>query len=647
MRISILLLVAYLTLPHNNCFSQSQLDSLINKFHNESNPDTRIALSREIGILTYTRNPDICKSIIFEAIRDSNRITDKILLGKNLNILGIVYQYQAKYDSSDIFLNQFLRIATEAENQELISSAYNNLAINYKNRSDFETSIRYFIEALKGYEMLGLDESSAAVLNDIGNTYIYMKNYEMALGYLNKTIDLLKQQESLRALSILANTHNSIGYIFRSLNNKDSAFFYYNKSLAMKEKVGNLYSWSNTKNNICSLLRDKPNDCMECYRELLSVQELIKDNAGIVRTKINLAVVYSDTKQYQQSVDQYKEIIDSYSEYCDFTMLSDLYKNIADAYSKLGFYKKAYEHRILYDKYQDSLRNHQVSKEIMNITEQYETEKKEHKIAMQKVEISEAKFKISNRNRLIFGLGGGAVAIVFFSLFIIQRNKRKAQQEKDKAIIEEQEKGLVAIINAQEEERKRVAKDLHDGVGQQISAISLNFQALAKRIDEISTNLNHDITKIKNMIQEAGTDIRAVSHQMMPRALTEFGLVDALDDMIDKSFSNSSIECHFEHRNMEERLPHNIEIGLYRIAQELLNNIIKHSNANIAHVQLVRDKTHCTLTVHDNGKGIPSTKPEGIGILNMNSRINALKGEFNLESELGSGTTATVKVRVA
>jgi signal transduction histidine kinase len=230
-------------------------------------------------------------------------------------------------------------------------------------------------------------------------------------------------------------------------------------------------------------------------------------------------------------------------------------------------------------------------------------------------------------------------------LFISQRNKRKSQAEKDAAIIEEREKGMKAIFEAQEEERKRIAKDLHDGIGQQVSAIKMFFQSLSKSFLNDKPEFKDDVEKISHMITEAGTDVRTISHQMMPRALTELGLVSALEDMVDKSFSKSEIKCTFEHYNVSDRLPQHVEIGLYRITQELLNNIIKHSGALMVDVQLMKVKNHCVLIVQDDGKGFGNKEnSDGIGMMNINNRLRSLNGEMNMESASGQGTTATIRI---
>lgn len=650
-----IILVFFVLINSCYCYSQSKVDSLLSLFQQETNPDIRIDLSYKIARLTLRNQPDICKEVIYSAISDSNIISDKYMLGKNLNYLGIVYQYQAIYDSADYYFNRCLKIAKQITNMQLEMFAYNNLAINFKNNGDYEDAINYFIKVLEEEEKRDNKERIAAVLNDIGNTYLYMNNFEMGIEYQRKALKIIEQVDTITnsAISIKANTLNSIGYTYNALEINDSALHYYEKSLVLKKQINNLYSWCNTKLNLCNLLPWDSYEYVLCNQELLEVQKQINDRRGIVETRINLALSYSEMGDVKKSLNDNFDILNNYSDLCDDKMLGQLHKNIAGDYYLLGDFKSAYDYRIYYDHFQDSIRNKIYSSDILEITEKYQSERKDREITAQNLEIvnaklriSETELRVSNKNKLIYLLLGGGLTLLFFGLFIIQRNKRKAQQEKDKAIITEQEKGLIAVFNAQEEERGRVAKDLHDGIGQQISAVNLNFQALAKKIVSISDDFKPDINKIKKMIADTGTDVRSISHQMMPRALTKYGLIDALEDMIDSSFVNSKIKCEFEYFNMDKRLPQNIEIGLYRIAQELVSNIFRHSQAQKVNIQLVKKENHCILIVQDDGRGIEDKNTDGIGIRNMNSRLSAMNGELNLESDSHSGTTAIVKIRL-
>jgi len=209
------------------------------------------------------------------------------------------------------------------------------------------------------------------------------------------------------------------------------------------------------------------------------------------------------------------------------------------------------------------------------------------------------------------------------------------------------EKGIKAVFDAQEEERQRIAKDLHDGVGQQISAVKIHLQGLKDAIVKAAPEQEKEFDSIVEMVTDTGTEVRGISHQMMPRALTELGLVAAMEDMLEKSFKYHNIRYSFEHHGLENRLDAHVEVGLYRIAQELVNNILKHAGASKVDVQLMKTRSHCVLIVQDNGKGIGSEKSDGIGMMNINNRVRTLHGELSFESGDEEGTTATIRIAIS
>ncbi|MFH1001185.1 MAG: sensor histidine kinase, partial [Bacteroidota bacterium] len=386
-------------------------------------------------------------------------------------------------------------------------------------------------------------------------------------------------------------------------------------------------------------------------KEALSYDEVEGDKAVVLT---NLGKVYIETGRYEMA----ERILDSaiaYGlKYQQMIFLSEAYFRKYELEKNKKNYKSALDYFISYHDLQDSMLNVKKTEQIAHLKVRYETEQKEKELLKEKAQNEKlAKEKalielaVYNRNRWILAIASFSLIIILIALVVSQRHKRKAQAEKDAAIIDEREKGIQAIFNAQEEERQRIARDLHDGVGQQVSAVKMFFQNLAEKLIKQQPEIQSELEKIKQMIDETGKDVRTISHQMMPRALTELGLIDALEDMIDKSFFNSGIECHFEHYNIEERLPQRVEIGLYRIAQELLNNIMKHSGAKKVDIQLMKMEKHCVLIIQDNGKGISDNEDKGIGMLNIKNRLRTLNGEMNMESETGEGTTATIRIALA
>ena len=198
------------------------------------------------------------------------------------------------------------------------------------------------------------------------------------------------------------------------------------------------------------------------------------------------------------------------------------------------------------------------------------------------------------------------------------------------------------MIDAQETERTRIARELHDGVVQQIGSVILKSRNLFSKKNLIDEEASKELLE---SLENSNKDLRNISHQMMPRALKDLGIIPALNDLLAGSLPYSNIKFSLEHFNIDERLPQKIEITLYRITQELINNIIKHSKADEVSVQLFKANNTVILIVEDNGVGILSQKnKKGIGLLNITSRLDLVKGSVNFEPSPKSGTLVTIKI---
>ena len=223
--------------------------------------------------------------------------------------------------------------------------------------------------------------------------------------------------------------------------------------------------------------------------------------------------------------------------------------------------------------------------------------------------------------------------------------QKQFEDEKNKAIMLEKDRGLKAMIQAQENERGRIARDLHDGVVQQIGSVILKARNF---VDKYSPKEKSKAKTFLEDLENSNQELRNISHQMMPRALKDLGMISAISDMLENSLTYSKINYQFEHFNINNRLPERMEVTVYRITQELINNIIKHSNAKHVNVQLFKADNDVILIVEDDGVGIKKKKQsEGIGLLNISSRVDMMHGTVNFEPSPNSGTLVTVKIPVA
>lgn len=206
-----------------------------------------------------------------------------------------------------------------------------------------------------------------------------------------------------------------------------------------------------------------------------------------------------------------------------------------------------------------------------------------------------------------------------------------------------------ARTEAEEMERRRIAREIHDGLGQMLSAIKFNVEVLedAKGLDETDIR---KLADIKHLLDRVMTEAREISHNLMPSVLEDFGLKPALQLLCESVGNRLGIPITFQFHGAEERLANTLEINLYRIAQEALNNISKHAHAKSASVQIHRDKVGVRMTIEDEGEGFAPLMPReraekgGMGLISMRQRASTFGGSFTIESHPGGGTTVVVEI---
>jgi len=251
--------------------------------------------------------------------------------------------------------------------------------------------------------------------------------------------------------------------------------------------------------------------------------------------------------------------------------------------------------------------------------------------------------------REVFVWLGVAVSFSFaVGVFLIQKifkYMKKVEQEK-----RDMEKTLLnAIIQAEETERKRFAKDLHDGLGPILSTIKMSLSSLS-RVDK------EDQTKkiLRNtdmVIDEAIKSIREISNNLSPHILNNFGLNKAMRNFINKINYSDTIKIKFSSNFEDDRFESNTEVVLYRVLCELINNTIKHAEATSITISLEKSSGKISCLYRDNGKGFDTNtlsplQHTGMGYSNMVTRINSLNGSFNLTSEKEKGTKASISVPI-
>tara|TARA_R110002072_G_scaffold95702_9_gene210923 strand:+ start:177 stop:1955 length:1779 start_codon:yes stop_codon:yes gene_type:complete len=292
----------------------------------------------------------------------------------------------------------------------------------------------------------------------------------------------------------------------------------------------------------------------------------------------------------------------------------------------------------------DSLHSLEMRREVADLRTKYQTQQKEEdnirlklKTAQQELDLSRESTK---NQKLVLGLGISILIGLGFSFFLIFRNKIKAQ----KLEREQERKTFLAMTEGEEKERIRLSKDLHDGLGQILSTARMNVNALEREDKGEEEKIWKNSLKL---IDQAVVEVRNVSHALMPSALVQLGLIPAIQQISDQINDSGQIKLEFIHQGEIANWPMAIRISIFRIVQEVLNNMVKHSEASEISIHLLSDDEKMTLDIKDNGKGFDLDiidKSKGIGWKNIQSRVKLLGAKLELYSEKSKGSQIILKL---
>ena len=327
----------------------------------------------------------------------------------------------------------------------------------------------------------------------------------------------------------------------------------------------------------------------------------------------------------------------AYLEYSNFLNKTGDYQN---AYKNLDLYKSLDEKLRFTEKIKKAnieginLQSDEYKREIDKIDSLYKT-KQEH-------------FKAEQiRNRKIVSVTLLLFVIIIILFYFLYQNAKLKQKNKLKDIQRKIQLNIInASIDGQESERKKIATFLHDNVSAMLSSAGLHLNAFSAQT-EIETE---EIIKTKSILQDAHDRVRDLSHELLPTLLVRFGLLFSVEDLCEKN-SNSKIHFSFSSNvNIKKRYNERFEIRIYFIISELLNNVVKHSDATKSKVIINESNGIIVITVNDNGKGFTSEKlnsVEGFGLNRIRARVKKLKGNFAIKSIQNEGTTIKIKTPIS
>ncbi len=386
-------------------------------------------------------------------------------------------------------------------------------------------------------------------------------------------------------------------------------------------------------------------------KEAIRISDSINSMNSLAYNTIALARTYLEMGQPNQAIPYMKNAIDSVKQIQKPQVLLDLYKVDIETQVAANDYKKAFESKVEATKIRDSVTSERMQRNIAELEVKFDTEQKERKILEQDLTIEKEARQKNQILMLTVGLG-----LILFLTFIFFRKRlmdqktiseqRDAIQQQEIRELEQKNKllALNSMIEGQEAERLRIAKDLHDSLGGLLSTVKAHFSTIQREIEQLE-KLN--ITeKTNSLIDEACIEVRRISHNMMPHALSISGLKGALEDVAE-NLKEQGYEVSLEINQLPETLESTKEVMIYRLIQEVISNIRKHADAKSILIQLLGYQDEISLIIEDDGKGFDyeqALDQGGLGLKSINSRVEFLDGTIHWESQFNQGTTITINL---
>lgn len=538
-------------------------------------------------------------SLLLEGLADEPAQEQKGII---INGYGFIFHQRQLYDSAVNCYLQAARIFEKNNNYRKLFFSYSNLSSVYDLLEDLDKTAHYaraaYAVAVKAHDP-----------NILLRGYIILANAYADMGLPDSLESiarrglLLAQQE--KQPFAIAKLQQILGvYYHDKQKDYDSAIYYFTLALDPLIALNSQYDVALVLQNIGSAYRLK-NDLINALHYSKRATELAR------------------------SLDLYQVM--HYS-------LADLVK----AEEKLGHSTEALTYLKEYVAVNDTIQNRANRKRVNELEIKYQTENKEARILAQEA-------SLQNKSILNYILAGSACTLLFIIALSFRTYKQKQHLQQQRIMRLENEKQLAAaeaVLKGEEQERSRLAKDLHDGLGSMLSGIKYSFSNIKETLIMTPDNVQA-FGRSMDMLDSSIREMRRVAHNMMPEALVRFGLDAALNEFCSDITESGALEVDYMSIGItNDNLDQTTAVTLYRVVQELINNSVKHAAATTALVQIMKTERSLTVTVEDNGKGFDTARIDqstGIGWSNIRHRIDFLKGRLDIDSRPGQGTSVHIE----
>jgi two-component system, NarL family, sensor kinase len=562
------------------------------------------------------------------------------LIGKVYNKIFVEFYTHSLFDSGVAISEEAVAKARELKDRKFESTAMVWEGMVEFEKGNYDKTVELYVQALKIKDEIKDLKGESAILINLASVYYDRNNLDKATEIYMQALDLKIKLKDIKGQGTI---YSNLGNIAEIRTNYKEAINYYLQSRKIAQEVKDERQEAIADRALANVYLNVNNikDAEALARQAYSILKKGNDR-HYTQCLTVLGKVYFEKKAYAQSLEYLTEAFNNSIKNKTPFLTKDACFEMVKVYAALKNVDESRFYQKMYARINDSLQGAKMSEKLADMQVKYETEKKEKAIEHLGLENSKKELELTKKRDQVFFISGILICVMaFFIAFYFYSNFKKHQainEEKHKR----QKEIIETIITTEEKARKKIAADLHDGLGQILTAAKINLANL----NEGTPQEKGKLLQVTELVASALYESKNMALNLMPLTLKENGLVESIRHVCAKYNKPEVQEISFNSYKIPDKLEPLVEINTYRICQELLNNAVKYSKATKIFLQLFCRDNKLIIQIEDNGIGFDKTqvKQDSLGMNTLKERVALLQGEIEIDSVPQKGTNIFIEL---
>lgn len=694
-----------LLFPAGCCLMAQNIGQLRSILANADQDSTKAELMEMLAWEYRSLNPDSSRYFAEQALELAKKTGQLRVIAFSLSDLGNYYRRKGKDSLALPYHLSSLEFRTRLNSPKDLISGYNMLARAYRNLNESKRAVFYFRQGLQLVSQYDAPDLEAKLSDGLGLTYLHQGKLQLAGPLLAHALALHEGQHNRLEI---AQSHQNIGLYHERLGQSVKALAAFEKAWLYYDSIGNVAGQTEILLNQGAILYQQGR-MVAAADKLLQAQQLaeqhqfsemlpeVYNNLALVYRRqgrledavyyhledirinrdagrkselaaalIELAVLYLDQQQPRQALPVLEEARHLLGKTDSSAItLRDLLKAEARAYAEIGDFEAAFRANTALVSWEDSLdRAQQAAREFadsyVHVRQKNELLAKE--TALQTAKAAQAGAEAKQRGLLLVVLILLGLVIVGFGIAYIRTQKLKIRALQAEKLAREaearKEEEIQQVIGAaesqafrlrmetQERERKRIARDLHDQLGNRLAMVQVMFEGVGTVVEQLPPKIANQYLRSVALLEAASDEVRKIAHNLHAGEIARYGLLHSIENLCHQVSQLGKVKMDFQSSGDMPKLPFELENELYAIASTLIQNVLRHASARHTEVRLHCDASRVHLQITDDGIGLPSGAQRGMGLQSVEDNCKAWEGQVTISAQPASGTTISIIIPI-